>query len=272
MAVEVHADERSELQEARIDPAQRARIVERHRRDDVLAEPHHRVAHREVVGDRRADARVDRAAHQGDRLGLARLLRLGHQRGGAHHRHRRLADGDDMDVGAEVAAELGDIIDVIVEVEVALAERHFARVDPVGDVHVMVGQQGLDRAAQQGGVVAAHRRHHQHLRVASDGVAMEVEELAERLAQQDLFVDRDGLVADLRGLQPERRLAVVLGEARHDLRAGGDRLAEPGVRPRIVGAGIDLLEGAGPHSDGDRELALEFVRLVKHGARIVRSS
>ena len=164
--VEVHADERGELQEARIDPAHRARIGEGHRRDDVLAEPHHRVAHRQIIGRGRADARVDRAAHQGDRSRLARILVGGHQRGRRHHRHRRLADRDDMDVRPEIAAELHDVVDVVVEIEVALGERHLAGVGPVGDVHVVVGQQRLDRAAQQGGVVAAHRRHHQHLGIA----------------------------------------------------------------------------------------------------------
>ena len=227
--VEVHADERGELQEARIDPAHRARIGEGHRRDDVLAEPHHRVAHRQIIGRGRADARVDRAAHQGDRLRLARVLVGGHQRGRRHHRHRRLADRDDMDVRPEIAAELHDVVDVVVEIEVALGERHLAGVGPVGDVHVVIGQQRLDRAAQQGGVVAAHRRHHQHLGIAPRGVAMEAQQLAERLAQQDLFVDRDGLVADLGGLQAERGLGVVLGEPRHDLGAGRHRLAEPGV-------------------------------------------
>ena len=44
--VEVHADEAGELQEAGINAAHRARIAKRHRRDHVLAEPHHRVAYR----------------------------------------------------------------------------------------------------------------------------------------------------------------------------------------------------------------------------------
>jgi len=135
----------------------------------------------------------------------------------------------------------------------------------------VVGQQGLDRAAQQGGEMAAHRRHDQHFWIASCGVAMEAHELAERLAQQDLFVDRRGLVADLRRLQAELGLAVVLGEPRHDLRARRHRLAEPGAGKRVVGAGIDLLQRVGPKADGLGELTLELIRGVKHGARIVRA-
>ncbi len=271
MPVEIHADEGGELQETRIDAAQRARIVERQGRDHVLAEPHHRVAHRQVVGNGRALPRVDRTAHQGDRLGLARVLGFGHQRGGGHHRHRGLADGDHMHVGAEVATELDDVVDIVVEVEVALGERHLAGVRPVGDVHVVLGQQRLDGAAQQGGEVAAHRRHDQHLGIAMRGVAMEAQELAERLAEQDLFVDRDGLVADLRRLEAELGLGVVLREARHDLGARRHRLAEPGLGQRVVGAGIDLLQRIGPETDRLGELALELVGVIQHGARIVRT-
>ena len=47
-----------------------------------------------------------------------------------------------------------DVVDVVVEVEAALDDRHVAGVGPVGDVDVEVLQEGLHRAAQQGGVVA----------------------------------------------------------------------------------------------------------------------
>ncbi len=85
--VEIHGDETGELQEARIDAAQGAWIGERHRRDHVLAEPHHRIAHRKIIGRRRAFTRVDRPAHQRERARLARVFRLRHQRGGGKHRH-----------------------------------------------------------------------------------------------------------------------------------------------------------------------------------------
>ena len=141
-----------------------------------------------------------------------------------------------MNVRAEVAAELDDVVDIVVEVEIALGQRHLARVDPVGDVHVVVGQQRLDRAAEQGGEMAAHGRHDQNLGVAPRRVPAEMQELPEWLAQQDLFVDRDGFVADLRRVQPEGRLGIGLGEAGHNLGAGRNRLAEPCISPRIIGA------------------------------------
>ena len=83
------------------------------------------------------------------------------------HRHRGLADRDHVGVAAQRVQHLDDVVDVVVEVERAGGERHHPGVLPVGDVDVVVGQQRLDRAAQQRRVVAGHRRHQQHLRVAA---------------------------------------------------------------------------------------------------------
>jgi len=44
-----------------------------------------------------------------------------------------------MHVGPEVAAEGDDVVDIVVEREVAVGERHLAGVLPVGDVDVVLG-------------------------------------------------------------------------------------------------------------------------------------
>ena len=77
-----------------------------------------------------------------------------HQRGGGQHRHRRLAHGKHVHVAAEEAEHVAHGVDVVVEVEAAGLDRHVARVLPVGDVDLVVGQEGLDRAAQQRGEVS----------------------------------------------------------------------------------------------------------------------
>ena len=46
-----------------------------------------------------------------------------------------------MDVGTEQPDELHHVVDVIVEVERPGGQRHLARVDPVGDADVVIGQQ-----------------------------------------------------------------------------------------------------------------------------------
>ena len=67
VAIEVHADEALELQEARIDVAHHARMRERHLGDDVAAEPIDAALLRQLVDRGRIAAGVDRAAHQRDR-------------------------------------------------------------------------------------------------------------------------------------------------------------------------------------------------------------
>ena len=64
---------------------------------------------------------------------------------------------------AEQTQDLDHVIDIVVEIEEAFGERHHARIGPVGDVDVMSGQEGLDRAAQQGRVMSRHRRDDQQL-------------------------------------------------------------------------------------------------------------
>ena len=96
MAVEVHADEAVELQEARIDVAHDAGMRERHLGDDVAAEPVDAALLRQLVDAGRIAARVDRAAHQHDRARRVGIVVGLHQRGRRQHRHRRLAHRDDV--------------------------------------------------------------------------------------------------------------------------------------------------------------------------------
>ena len=64
-----------------------------------------------------------------------------------------LADGHDVGARAHRLQHLLDVVDVVVEIEPPLQDRHLAGVHPVGDVDLVVLQEGLDRAAQKRGVV-----------------------------------------------------------------------------------------------------------------------
>ncbi len=122
--------------EARIDVAREAGHRPRHLHDDVVAEPVEALLLGEQVDGGRVAARVDRPAHQ--RHGRRReavALRL-HQRHGGEHRHRRLADRHHMRIRAELVEHVDDVVDIVVEIELAFADRHHARVGPVGDVDV----------------------------------------------------------------------------------------------------------------------------------------
>ena len=66
--------------------------------------------------------------------------------------------------GPEQTDEADDQLDHVVEIEAAVLQRHVAGVDPIGQVDVVVGQHGLDRAAQQRREMPRQRRDHQQFR------------------------------------------------------------------------------------------------------------
>ena len=70
-----------------------------------------------------------------------------------------LAHPDDMHARAKYLQKGGDVIDKLVEAELAMPQADVARVVPVGDIDVMVGENRLRSAAQQGCKVPRHRRH-----------------------------------------------------------------------------------------------------------------
>ena len=57
------------------------------------------------------------------------------------------------------------MLGIFVEAESAVIERNVARIVPVGDVDVVILQQGLHGAAQQRREMPGHRRHQQQPRL-----------------------------------------------------------------------------------------------------------
>ena len=216
MAVRVHRHEAGVLQEARIDAAAVARVVGRHRVDDVVLEPLVRLVGGKRVDRRCALSRVDRATHH--RHGARGLLTCRrHQRDRGKHRHGRLAHRDHIQVlRANVADELLDVTDVVGQMELAMLHRHHAGVHPVGHIDFVVLQQSAHGIAQQRRVVAGQRRADQHDRLVLeqlDGVrivriALEAHQLAERLVQDGLFDDRNVAAIRTDGFDVEFRLFV----------------------------------------------------------------
>ena len=117
------------------------------------------------VDRRRIHPRVDRPAHQHHGMGYVGIVLGLHARDRREHRHRGLAHRYDVGVAAEQMQDRDQIVDVVVEIEAALRNRHHARVDPLGDVDVVVGQEALDGAAQQRRVMPRHRRDDEQARL-----------------------------------------------------------------------------------------------------------
>ena len=219
-------------------------------------------------------ARVDRAADQ--RHAARRRLRLArvHQRDRRQHRHRRLADRDHVRLGPQQPDEVHHVVDIVVEREVGRDHRHLARVAPVGDVDVVVGQERLDGAAQQRREVAGHRRDQQHLRPEpgvrpAPGIgpvrrAAEMHEVAPGAAFDDVLGDLhrlpvdDGVVVPELGFAEDARRVLETVEA-------GDRDAAHRRLPQRIERPVDQGESAmRQHAHRCQAGALHFVKMIKH--------
>ena len=229
-----------------------------------LAEPIDAALFGKLVDRGRIDARVDRTAHQGHGHRHVGIVVGLHQRDGRHHRHRRLAHRDDMGVAAERVQDRDHVVDIIVEIETALRQRHHARVDPVGDVDVVIGQERLHRAAQQRREMARHRRDDQQPRLRPARLmlehALEMDEPAERPLPHRRDLHRHALAADQRRGDAPFRPAVAARRALEQFGGGGDRFAEGGEGQRIDRVFEEQPRGIGP---GPRRIERRLAHLVE---------
>ena len=132
---------------------------------------------------------------------------------------------------------LDDVIDVIIEIETALGQWNHPCIGPVGDVHLMGRQEGLDRSAQQRRIMAGHRGNDQQpgLRYAQRArqLAIEVQHAAERLFPYHPDFDRGANAADFGVGNTPFRFAVAPRGALEQFAGRRNGFTEFGVRPRI---------------------------------------
>ena len=156
MAIGVHRHKTGVLQKTRIDTATGTWKVGGNTVNHVVFKPLVAFVHGQVVHRRGRLRGVNRATHHGHAQGQGFTTRS-HQRNGCQHRHSGLTHADHMTVafgGLNVPDELLDVVDVVVEVEFAFAQRHQAGIFPVGDVDTVVLHHGAHGVSQQGGIVA----------------------------------------------------------------------------------------------------------------------
>ena len=263
--VDVHRHEAGKLHEAGIDLPERARIGQRHPHDAVALEPFDAPVMGDLVDGGGRAARVDRAAHQRHGAGDVRVVLRLHQRHRRDHRNGRLAHAHHMGVGAKHPQHRGDVVDVVVKVEGGGGERHHPRIHPVGDVDLVIGQERLDRAAQQRGVVARHRRHHEHFRPGALmrlQRALEIDQLAEGAFPHHPLVDRDPLAADQGGVETEERLAVAARGPLEQFAGGRHRPPEGRVGQRIHRILECEMGGVGPGPRRAHHHVRRFIHVI----------
>ena len=187
----------------------------------------------------------------------------GHHGRRDHRLHAGLADGDDVRARAEVLEHLDQVVDILLEPEAALRQRHFARVLPVGDVDVMVLQHGLHGVAQEGGEVAGQGRDDQHLRLGRVDVLPEVQQAAEGQVERGLFDDQRFAVLDHHRLDAEGLGDMrQLGACRHFQR--GHKLAGSRRIRRAVQRRPHLQRSERGSAKRRRSLHLGLVNVVPH--------
>jgi hypothetical protein len=194
------------------------------------------------------------------------------ERRGRQHGHGRLAHGQHVQLlGPDVPHELAHVAHVVVEAEAALGDRHEPRVDPVGDVDGVVGQQRAHRLAQQRRVVPGKGRHHQHGRVLAEtrdhvrlvAVAPEPLQAAEGLGQRRLLEHGDARAAHLDFLDAEERLLVPLGQPVEELVPGRGARGARHPREPAPGRGEHPDRGLRPLCGGSDESALVLVEVIQ---------
>jgi hypothetical protein len=160
--------------------------------------------------------------------------------------------------------ELADVAHVLVETEGTRGDGDVARIDPVGDPHVVVGEQAPYRLAQQRRVVAGERREDEHARLLRGALAHEVQQAAKGLFRLVDLAHAQLALAHPNPVDAERRPVVALGEPRHQVERGGNVAAAGKVGERAVGVAVDLVAGAGEEPPRLECRALPVVQLIKH--------
>ncbi|MNT01471.1 hypothetical protein D3C72_1359370 [compost metagenome] len=166
-----------------------------------------------------------------------------------------------------LAQHLDDITDVIVEIEGPIARCHHAGIDPIGNVNIGRRQQRLHGAAQQGRIMAGHRRHQQHLRLRLAGridLFFEMDEIAERTRPDGLFSNGNGLSIDNSRGKAEFRFDITARQAFENLEAGIEASSEgrAGKRVHRIVAGLAHHIGTGAQRRHGR--MVHFIKMVEH--------
>ena len=174
--------------------------------------------------------------------------------------------------GLQVANEFLNIVDVIVQMEFTIGQRHQACVFPIGDVDLVALQHGLDSVAQQGGVVARQGSHDQHHRLGLErgqGVrivreAFETAQFAKRLVDFDALMNCHIDPIDLDGLDAKFRLFIIFAQPVHQRIACRHALCQRRLGHGVQRIAVKLCCSLGQIGKWLHDRALGFKNLIQH--------
>ena len=134
---------------------------------------------------------------------------------------------------------------------------------PIGNANVVIGEQRLDRLAQEGREVPRKRGHHQHARLSLLDVFLEMQERPERRGGERFLGHRDIAVADAHRGYAIGRARMRQSRARNEL-AGRSELPHP----RAFALPVEWRHCAKPSSREiscrRHDVGVELIGLIKH--------
>ena len=134
---------------------------------------------------------------------------------------------------------------------------------PVGDVDVVVLQQGLHGAAQQRREMAGHRRHQQQPRLLRRILLLEMQQRTERGGVGDFLGHLHSVIADHHPVDAVGRAAIGEGGARDQLQRGGEPSEQP-VRNALRHQIEIFQRRRGPGPPWRRQVHVVLIGLIHH--------
>ena len=114
-------------------------------------------------------------------------------------------------------------VDKVVQAEPAVQEGHISRVDPIGEEDIVIEQQGLHRAANQGREMARQWCYDEDAGLLRRGILTKVKQIAKRFRRDDLLANGYRFALDRYGSDTELGTAMRHSGVRQQLhrRCGG---------------------------------------------------
>ena len=264
MTRQVHGHEGRQLQKAGIDPAMRSGVAARHSGDQVPLEPLRGMFVGQDIDLGGIDGGIHRPRHQDQAFGRGGMVVFGHQRRSRQHGRAGLAYRHAVRARTDMPEKRDQVIDILVGAEAAFGQRHVAAAFPVGDIDVVIGQQGLGGAPQQGGEMPRHRGRQQHSRLARSALLAKMYQVAERHFQGDLLGDGQAFALHRHLFDAVRRPVMDQVGAGDDLRPGRNAAKHVIGGRTQNGVAEGRLDQVGARTDGREQVLLGLIGVVQH--------